>query len=139
MKCEILNLYVNAQEAHPKPPISSMLGQRGLNIMKFCKYFNNKTKIYEKGSEIAIDIYIYKDKNFKVIIKSPTTSYLLKKNIKIDKGSKDSKKIATLDEKTIKKIYLIKKKDFNSYNYFSGRKIIIGVAKSMGINISNKT
>ncbi|MGX7589100.1 uL11 family ribosomal protein [Candidatus Vidania fulgoroideorum] len=135
---EEVSLILKSQSATPKPPISSVLGQRGINIMNFCNEFNKVSKIYKKNSLLSVRIKILTDKSYKFIVKSPTTSYLLKEMLNLKKGSNNNKKIAYISDKEIKDIYHIKKKDFNSYNYKSAKKIIIGSAKSMGIKYDNK-
>lgn len=126
---EEISLILKAQSANPKPPISSMLGQRGINIMNFCKSFNKVSKIYKKNSLLPVKIKIFKDKSYEFKVKSPTTSFLIKELLNL----KSSIKKNTINDEDIKKIYIIKKKDLSSYNFKSAKKIIIGSAKSMGI------
>ncbi|AXN02411.1 50S ribosomal protein L11 [Candidatus Vidania fulgoroideae] len=135
---EEISLIIKSQCANPKPPISSILGQRGINIMKFCKEFNERTIFFKKNCLLPTKIRIFKDKSFILKINSPTTVSLIKKILNLKKGSCEGKKIAVINDENIKEIYKIKKKDLNSYCFNSAKNIILGSAKSMGIKYENK-
>ncbi|MGX7576549.1 50S ribosomal protein L11 [Candidatus Vidania fulgoroideorum] len=125
---EKISLNIKSQEALPKPPISSILGQRGINIMEFCKEFNSKTKKYEKGAIIPTRIFFNKkSKKISFKIKAPTVTYLIKKELKEKKE---------INIKTIENIYNLKKNDLNCYDFKSFLKSIIGSLKSMGIKLN---
>ncbi|WDI79210.1 50S ribosomal protein L11 [Candidatus Vidania fulgoroideae] len=135
---EEISLIIKSQCAIPKPPISSILGQRGINIMKFCKDFNEKTKNFKKNCLLPTKIKIFKDKSFILKINSPTTVSLIKNILNLKKGSCKGDKIAVINNDNIREIYKIKKKDLNSYCYNSAKNIILGSAKSMGVKYENK-
>lgn len=135
------NFYIKIQVlsgmANPSPPIGPILGQKGINIMKFCKLFNKKTNNMEKGIPIPVIIKVYSDKSFDFIIKTPPVSYFLKKYISVPNGSKKPGNdiIGYIDKNSILEIAKIKLKDSNSYDINSLYNSIIGTAKSMGIKI----
>ncbi len=138
-KLSYIKIQVLSGMANPSPPVGPVLGQRGLNIMKFCNDFNKKTSNLEKGIPIPVIIRVFNDRTFDFIIKNPPISFLLKKFLSIDKGSKNPGKdiIANINIKDIKDIAKLKILDTNSYNIDSVLKSIIGTAKSMGIKINN--
>lgn len=131
-----IKLQVKGGLANPSPPIGPALGSKGLNIMQFCKKFNEITKD-KKGSILPVIITIYQDNSFDFIIKTPPTSVLIMDAINIKKGSKESgrKKIADISLKEIEKIAKIKMPDLNAFKIDSAIKMIIGTAKSIGVNI----
>jgi len=133
---EYLKLKVKGGMANPSPPIGPALGSKGLNIMKFCKEFNDKTKS-QKGDIVSVLISIYEDKSFSFIIKSPPASFLIMKFLKINKGSSEpnKKKVGSITLDQIKEIAKIKTSDLNSFSLNSSIKMIEGTCKSMGINI----
>ena len=132
-----IKLQISAGEANPAPPVGPALGQRGLNIMDFCKAFNEKTKKLEKGSPIPVVITIYKDKTFDFITKLPPVSYYLKKAAKIEKGSSTPGRelIGKVSIKDIEKIANQKMADLNSIDLKGAVKVIKGSAVSMGIEV----
>lgn len=134
-----IKLQVLAGMANPSPPVGPALGQKGINIMEFCKSFNNKTKDLEKGLPIPVIITIFSDKSFSFITKTPPASILLKKaaNIKSGSGQPNKNKVGKITKLQLKEIALIKATDMNSSNI---KKIICsieGTAKSMGLIIEN--
>ena len=131
-----VKLQVPAGKANPAPPVGPALGQAGLNIMEFCKSFNDKTKQLEQGAPLPVIITIYKDKSFSFIFKKPPASYLIKKAVKIKKGSETPglvDPVAQLTRKQLEQIAEEKKSDLNANTIEAACKIIEGTAKSMGI------
>ena len=131
-----IKLQIPAGKANPAPPIGPALGQRGVNIMAFCKDFNAKTQ-KQVGSILPTVITVYADKSFTFITKSPPASDLLKKAAKLEKGSKSpSKEVAgSVTEEQIREIAKTKMADLNAYDEEAAVKIISGSARSMGIEI----
>lgn len=131
-----IKLQVKGGSANPSPPIGPALGSKGLNIMQFCKKFNEATKD-KKGSILPVVITIYNDNSFDFIIKTPPTSILIMEALKIKKGSKESgrKKIADISIKEIEKIAKIKMEDLNAFKIESAIKMVIGTAKSIGVKV----
>ena len=134
----IIKLKLIAGKASPIPPIGPILGQHGVNILNFCKEYNERT-ISFLGNIIPVKIFVYEDRSFSFILKSSPTSLLLMNLINIKKGSsqpnKDIKANITLKE--IKNIAEIKLKDLNTNNLDKAISIIIGTAKNMGLKIIN--
>ena len=138
-----LKLQVPAGSATPSPPIGPALGQRGLNIMEFCKAFNAKTANEEKGAPTPVVITIYADKSFSFETKLPPVTYLLKKaaGLKIGKkpasGSKNPGKdsVGKITQKQIREIAEAKLKDLNAYDVDAAAKMIAGSARSMGLTV----
>ena len=134
---EFIKLQIPAGGANPSPPVGPALGQRGLNIMDFCKAFNDKTKNIEKGSPITVVITAYKDKTFKFVTKLPPVSHYLKKAAKIDKGSSTPGRelVGRVTMKDIEKIAKEKMKDLNAYDLKGAVNIVKGSAVSMGMEV----
>ena len=134
---EFIKLQIPAGGANPSPPVGPALGQRGLNIMDFCKAFNDKTKNIEKGSPIPVVITAYKDKTFKFITKLPPVSHYLKKAAKIDKGSSTPGRevVGSVTMKDIEKIAKEKMIDLNAIDLEGAMNIVKGSAVSMGMEI----
>ncbi len=133
-----LKLQVPAGSATPSPPIGPALGQRGINIMEFCKAFNAATTEMEKGAPIPVQITIYKDKSFTYVMKTPPASYLLKKAAKLEKGSGEVGRIASVGKVTaaqVREIAEAKMVDLNANDIDQAMKIIAGSARSMGIDV----
>ena len=133
----LIKLQIPAGGANPSPPVGPALGQRGLNIMDFCKAFNDKTKNLEKGAPIPVVITAYKDKSFDFITKLPPVSYYLKKASKIEKGSSTPGR--TLEGKVtitdIKKIANAKMVDLNAIDVEGAVNTVKGSARSMGMEV----
>ena len=134
---EFIKLQIPAGGANPSPPVGPALGQRGLNIMDFCKAFNDKTKNIEKGSPIPVVITAYKDKTFKFITKLPPVSHYLKKAAKIDKGSSTPGRelVGSVTMKDIEKIAEEKMVDLNAIDLKGAVNIVKGSAVSMGMEV----
>ncbi len=132
-----LKLQVPAGAANPSPPIGPALGQRGLNIMEFCKAFNAKTQEMEKGMPVPTIITIYQDKSFTFITKTPPASYYLKKAAKLAKGgSTPGKEVAgSVTVKQCREIAEAKMKDLNAHDLDAATKIIEGSARAMGLEV----
>jgi large subunit ribosomal protein L11 len=131
-----INLYVPAGQANPAPPVGPALGQHGVNIMQFCKNFNEQTKGRE-GLILPAVISVYEDKTFDFIIKSPPSSVLLKKAANIAKasGQAGKEKIASVTRKQVEEIAKLKFKDLNCSDLEKALKVIEGTARSMGIEV----
>ena len=134
---EFIKLQIPAGGANPSPPVGPALGQRGLNIMDFCKAFNDKTKNIEKGSPIPVVITAYKDKTFKFITKLPPVSHYLKKAAKIDKGSSTPGRelVGSVTMKDIEKIAKEEMIDLNAIDLEGAMNIVKGSAVSMGMEV----
>jgi len=134
-----VKLQVPAGAANPSPPIGPALGQRGLNIMEFCKAFNAKTAQMEKGTPIPVIITAYQDRSFTFEMKQPPVSYFLKKAAKIDKGSQTPGKGGTVGRVTrdqIREIAEKKMADLNCDTVESAMAMIEGSARSMGMEVA---
>jgi large subunit ribosomal protein L11 len=131
-----IKLYVPAGQANPAPPVGPALGQHGVNIMGFCKAFNEKTKGRE-GLILPAVISVYKDKSFDFIIKTPPSSVLLKKAANLAKASGVAGKetIATITREQVNEIAKTKMEDLNTADHDQAARIIMGTAKSMGIEV----
>ena len=132
-----IKLQIPAGGANPSPPVGPALGQRGLNIMDFCKAFNDKTKKIEKGAPIPVVITAYKDKTFKFVTKLPPVSHFLKKAANIDKGSSaPGRELAgRVTMKDIEKIAKEKMVDLNAIDLKGAVNIVKGSAVSMGMEV----
>ncbi len=132
-----IKLQIPAGQANPSPPVGPALGQKGVNIMEFCKAFNASTQKMDAGMPIPVVITVYVDKSFTYETKSPPVSFFIKKAIKIKKGSKTPGKefIASISKNDIKKIAEDKMKDLNTVDINSAEKMIAGTARSMGIKV----
>ncbi|MGB9369460.1 MAG: 50S ribosomal protein L11 [Xanthobacteraceae bacterium] len=132
-----LKLQVPAGAANPSPPIGPALGQRGLNIMAFCKDFNAKTSQMEKGSPIPVVITIYGDKSFTFEMRTPPVAYFIKKAAKIETASKapGRDKAGSITKAQVKEIAEKKMADLNSDTVEAAMRMIEGSARSMGIEV----
>jgi large subunit ribosomal protein L11 len=132
-----LKLQVPAGSATPSPPIGPALGQRGLNIMEFCKAFNAATQDQEKGAPTPVVITIFADKSFSFETKLPPVTYFLKKAVNLKSGSKlpGKESAGTITSKQIREIAEKKLKDLNAYDVDSAAKMIEGSARSMGLQV----
>ena len=132
-----IKLQVPAGKANPSPPIGPALGQRGLNIMEFCKAFNSKTQSHEPGLPLPVVITAYADNSFTFIIKTPPASVLIRKALKLDKGSPipHTNKVGVLTRTQVEEIAKTKMPDLNAANMETAMKTIAGTARSMGVDV----
>jgi len=131
-----IKLQIPAGKANPSPPVGPALGQRGVNIMEFCKQFNSKTQDKD-GLIIPVVITVYRDKSFAFITKTPPASVLLKKAAKLEKGSPESNKtkVGEVSKSQLKEIAESKMEDLNAYNIENAMNMIAGTARSMGLTV----
>ena len=133
-----VKLTIPAGKANPSPPVGPALGQRGLNIMEFCKAFNAATQSMEPGTPVPVVITAFEDKSFTFVTKTPPASYYLKKAAKLEKGSSATRKepaIAKVTMDQCREIAKIKAVDLNANDIEAGAKIIAGSAMSMGLEV----
>jgi len=132
----IVKLALDAGKATPAPPVGPALGQRGVNIVMFCKEYNAKTA-YKIGFIIPVEITVYDDRSYTFLLKTPPASVLLTKAAGISKGSGDpqKKKVGVITKTQLKEIAETKLPDLNTKNRESAMRIILGTAKNMGITI----
>jgi large subunit ribosomal protein L11 len=133
----LIKLQVPAGKANPSPPIGPALGQRGLNIMEFCKAFNAQTQKLEPGLPIPVVITAYADKSFTFVMKTPPASILIKKAAKIDKGSArpNTDKVGRISRAQAEEIAKTKMPDLTAADLEAAVKTIAGSARSMGIEV----
>ena len=133
-----IKLQVPAGQANPSPPIGPALGQRGVNIMEFCKSFNAQTKEMEAGMPLPVVITVYSDRSFTFIVKTPPVSYFLKKAAKIQSGAKATGRDAPVGSVTmdqVREIAQAKMKDLNAHDVEAAARMIVGSARSMGLSV----
>ena len=132
-----MKLQVPAGKANPSPPVGPALGQRGINIMEFCKAFNAKTQDLEPGAPCPTIITYYVDKSFTMDIKTPPASYFLKKAAKLPKGANNPSReiVGSVTRKQVREIAEAKMKDLNANDVDGAMQIILGSARSMGIEV----
>lgn len=133
-----IKLQINAGKATPAPPVGPALGQHGVNIMGFCKEFNERTQS-QAGLVIPVVITVYQDKSYSFITKTPPAAVLLKKACKIESGSgvPNKTKVATISNEELKKIAETKMQDLNAATVESAMRMIAGTARSMGIVVQD--
>jgi large subunit ribosomal protein L11 len=133
-----IKLQIAAGQANPAPPVGPALGQHGVNIMEFCKAFNEKTA-KEQGMIIPVVLSVYKDRSFSFITKTPPAAVLIKKAINVEKGSGEpnKEKVGEISKKQVEEIAKIKLKDLNARDIEAAMKIIEGTAKSLGIKVAS--
>jgi len=132
----IVKLQIQAGKATPAPPVGPALGQHGVNIMGFCKDYNERTKSYE-GSIVPVEITVFEDRSFTFITKTPPASDLLKKALGVEKGSgaTPTQMAGTISKTKINEIAKVKQKDLNALDLEGAARIIEGTARSMGIKV----
>jgi large subunit ribosomal protein L11 len=133
-----IKLQVSAGAANPSPPIGPALGQRGLNIMEFCKQFNAQTQKLEKGSPIPVVITVYQDRSFTFEMRTPPVSYFIKKAAKLESGSKTPgrDRAGTVTKEQVREIAQQKMKDLNCDSIEAAMRMVEGSARSMGIEVA---
>ena len=132
-----IKLQVPAGKANPSPPIGPALGQRGLNIMEFCKAFNAQTQSMEPGLVLPVVITAFADKSFTFVLKTPPATVLIKKAIKLDKGSPkpNAQKVGKMTRAQIEEIAKTKMKDLTAADLDAAVRTIAGSARSMGVTV----
>jgi len=132
----MVKLQLSAGQATPSPPVGPALGQHGVNIMEFCKAFNERTKTQE-GTIIPVLITIFSDRTFTFITKTPPVSFLLKKAVKLAKGSSNPKKeiVGKVTNAQVMEIAQLKMPDLNAKDLAGAVKIVMGSARSMGLEV----
>lgn len=132
-----VKLEIPAGKANPSPPVGPALGQRGLNIMEFCKAFNAATQQMEQGMPVPVIITAYGDRTFSFVTKTPPASYFLRKAAKIEKGSKapGRDKAGRVTRAQVREIAEVKMVDLNANDVDAAMKIIEGSARSMGLEV----
>lgn len=133
-----IKLQIEAGKANPAPPVGPALGQHGVNIMQFCKEFNEKTK-NDMGLIIPVVITVYQDRSFSFITKTPPAAVLIKKACKIESGSgvPNKTKVATISSEDVRKIAEQKMPDLNAGSIEAAMKMIAGTARSMGVVVGD--
>jgi len=133
----LIKLQVPAGKANPSPPIGPALGQRGLNIMEFCKAFNAQTQSYEPGLPLPVVITAYQDKSFTFILKTPPTTVLIKKAIGLDKGSPRPHvdKVGKMTRAQAEQVAKTKLPDLTAANLDAAVRTVAGSARSMGVDV----
>ena len=133
-----VKLQIKGGQANPAPPVGPALGQRGINIMEFCKAFNEKTKSF-MGKPVPVVITVYKDKKFDFVTKSPPASHFIKEAAKLKGGSQEPGRVivGSITKKQAEKIAQEKMKDLNAHSIKEAVKIISGSARSMGIEVKD--
>ena len=134
----VVKLQIEAGKATPAPPVGPALGQHGVNIMAFCKEYNDQTAS-QAGSIVPVEITIYEDRSFTFVTKTPPAADLLKRVLGAEKGSDDPRrnKIGSLPREKIREIAELKLKDLNAIDIEGAMRIVEGTARSMGIDITN--
>jgi large subunit ribosomal protein L11 len=132
-----VKLQIPAGKANPSPPIGPALGQQGVNIMGFCKEFNAATQKLEPGMPIPVVITVYSDKSFTFVMKTPPATYLIKKAVGIESGSKTphTVKVGKIKRSQLEEIAKIKMADLNAADMDAAIRIIAGSARSMGVDV----
>ena len=133
-----IKLQIPAGKANPAPPVGPALGQHGVNIMEFCKAFNAKTQD-KMGKLIPVEITVFADRSFTFITKTPPTSSLVLEYAKLKKGSSEPNKdkVGVLSKDQVKKIAEIKMPDLNAMDLNAAMQMVIGTARSMGVNVKD--
>ncbi len=132
-----INLQLEAGKANPAPPVGPALGQHGVNIMEFCKQYNDATKD-KAGFVIPVVITVYEDRSFTLIYKEPPAAVLIKKKIKIEKGSSvpHKDKVGTINNQQLTEVAEAKMPDLNANDIEAAKNIIAGTARSMGVVVN---
>jgi large subunit ribosomal protein L11 len=132
----IIKLQIPAGQANPAPPVGPALGQHGINIMQFCKEYNDRTSS-QAGSIVPVEITVFEDRSFTFITKTPPATDLLKKALGVEKGSSSTghEEVGTISRDKLREIAQVKAKDLSANDIEEAEKIIAGTARSMGIKV----
>jgi large subunit ribosomal protein L11 len=133
----LIKLQIQAGAANPAPPVGPALGQHGVNIMDFCKAYNEATES-QRGDVVPVEISVYEDRSFTFVLKTPPAAELIKKAAGVKKGSPvpHTQKVASLSKDQVRQIAEMKQKDLNANDIEAAAKIIEGTARSMGITVN---
>ncbi len=133
-----IKLQIPAGQANPSPPVGPALGQKGVNIMEFCKQFNAKTQD-KAGLIIPVVITVFSDKSFTFITKTPPAAVLLKKSLNLKKGSSEPNKtkVAKVTQDQLKEIAEMKMPDLNAHDIEAAKRMIAGTARAMGVTVED--
>ena len=133
----VIKLQLEAGKATPAPPVGPALGQHGANIMAFCKEYNERTGT-QAGSIIPVEVFVYEDRSFSFILKTPPASDLIRKALGIEKGSPTQKreKVGTLSRDQVRQIAEVKMKDLNANDIGAAMLMVEGTARSMGVEVA---
>src|SRR5262245_23309469 len=133
----VVKLQIQAGKANPAPPVGPALGQHGVNIMAFCKDYNEKTAA-QAGTIVPVEITIYEDRSFTFVLKTPPATELLKRAAGVEKGSDSQKrtKVGTVTRDQVREIANLKMKDLNAFDIEHAMKMVEGTARSMGIEVA---
>ena len=131
---KVIKLQIPAGRATPAPPVGTVLGPAGINLQEFCTKFNDATKD-KMGDVLPVEITIYEDRTFDMVLKTPPAAFLLKKVAKIKKGNSKGETVATITKDQLKEIAETKLPDLNAYTVEEAMKIVEGTARNMGIEV----
>ena len=131
-----IKLQIPAGRATPAPPVGTVLGPAGINLQEFCTKFNDATKD-KMGDVLPVEITIYEDRTFDMVLKTPPAAFLLKKVAKVKKGASKGETVATITKEQLKEIAETKMPDLNAYDVDAAMKIVEGTARNMGIQIKD--
>lgn len=131
-----IKLQIPAGRATPAPPVGTVLGPAGINLQEFCTKFNDATKD-KMGDVLPVEITIYEDRTFDMVLKTPPAAFLLKKVAKIQKGASKGETVATITKDQLKEIAETKMPDLNAYDVEAAMNIVEGTARNMGIEIKD--
>ena len=133
---KVIKLQIPAGRATPAPPVGTVLGPAGINLQEFCTKFNDATKD-KMGDVLPVEITIYEDRTFDMVLKTPPAAFLLKKVAKVKKGNSKGETVATITKDQLKEIAETKLPDLNAYTVEEAMKIVEGTARNMGIEIKD--
>ena len=129
-----IKLQIPAGKATPAPPVGTVLGPAGINLQEFCTKFNDATRD-KMGDVLPVEIFIYEDRTFDFVLKTPPAAFLLKKVAKIKSGASKGEKVATITEAQLREVAETKLPDLNAYDVEHAMKIVEGTARNMGIEV----
>ena len=129
-----IKLQIPAGKATPAPPVGTVLGPAGINLQEFCTKFNDATR-EKMGDVLPVEITVYEDRTFDMVLKTPPAAFLLKKAAKVKKGTSNGEKVASITKEQLKEIAETKLPDLNAYDVEGAMKIVEGTARNMGIEV----